>query len=148
MLIHDARSSQMLCIGDPGQGVHIIFSTPERPYGGDPALDIPIQIKGAWVDIKDLIRTLNGDGLVEFFSSLTGKSRIWTEARIWQSSEEQLKISAERTDGRVILTWGIWGKAIKSETAWYFETVTSHACEQQIQEFSEGFNALFQGNRS
>ncbi|MFD3590506.1 DUF6228 family protein [Streptomyces sp. NPDC058683] len=145
MIIHDARGGQLLRIGDPGQGVHLLFSTPERPYGDDPALDMPVQAKGFGVDVRELIRTLDGDGLVEFVSSLAGESSSWSEPRTWQSSEGQLKISAQRSGGRIVLTWGVWGKVTESESSWYFETVTSHRDEQEIRGFSEAFQALFSG---
>ncbi|MFE9287832.1 DUF6228 family protein [Streptomyces olivaceus] len=143
MIIHDARGGQLLRIGDPGQGVHLLFSTPERPYGNDPALDITVRVKGAWVDLSEMVRTLDGDGLVEFFSSLADASVSWSEPPTWQSSEEQLKISAQRSDGRIILTWGVWRRVVESESAWYFETVTSHTGEGAMREFAQAFHALF-----
>ncbi|MEU9155027.1 DUF6228 family protein [Streptomyces sp. NPDC048417] len=146
MIIRDARGGQVLRIGDPGQGVHLLFSTPMRPYGdGDPALDIPVQAKGAWVDVSDWVRTLDGDGLVEFLSSLADESSSWSEAPTWQSGEGQLKICAQRSDGRIVLTWGIWGKVTGSESAWYFETVISHKGEHEMRGFSEAFQVLFSG---
>ncbi|MFF4363482.1 DUF6228 family protein [Streptomyces sp. NPDC001604] len=146
MIIRDARGGQVLRIGDPGQGVHLLFSTPERPYGTDPALEIPVQVKGFWVDVQELIQTLDGDGLVEFVSSLADESSSWNEPRTWQSSEGQLKISAQRSDGRIALTWGVWGKvAGGSESSWYFETVTSHRDEREMRGISEAFQALFSG---
>lgn len=143
MIIHDARGGQLLRVGDPGQGAHLLFSRPERPYGDDPALDITVRVKGAWVDLSEMVRTLNGDGLVEFFSSLADASGRWGEPPTWQSSEEQLKISAQRSDGRIILTWGIWRRVTESESTWYFETVTSHTDERAMRELSEAFQALF-----
>ncbi|WP_159042890.1 DUF6228 family protein [Streptomyces ardesiacus] len=145
MIIHDARGGQLLRVGDPGQGVHLLFSTPTRPYGDDPALDMTVRAKGAWVDVSELVRTLDGDGLVEFISSLADASGSWSEPRTWQSSEGQLKISAQRSDGRIVLTWGIWRTVTESESAWYFETVTSHRGEGEIRGFSEAFQALFNG---
>ncbi|MER7932998.1 MULTISPECIES: DUF6228 family protein [unclassified Streptomyces] len=146
MIIRDARGGQLLRIGNPGQGVHLLFSTPTRPFGDDdPALDIPVQAKGAWVNVSELVQTLDGDGLVEFLTSLAGESGSWSEARSWQSSEGQLKISAQRSAGRIVLTWGMGRKVTESESSWYFETVTSHAGEQEMQGFSEGFQVLFSG---
>ncbi|MFI6019075.1 DUF6228 family protein [Streptomyces sp. NPDC051287] len=145
MIIHDARGGQVLRIGDPGQGIHLLFSAPERPYGDDPALDMPVQAKGFGVDVRELIRTLDGDGLVEFVSSLAGESSSWSEPRIWQSSERQLKISAQRSGGRIVLTWGVWGKLTESGTSWYFETVTSHRGEREMGGLSEAFQVLFSG---
>ncbi|MGW0222902.1 DUF6228 family protein [Streptomyces tendae] len=145
MIINDARGGQLLRVGDPGQGVHLLFSTPTRPYGNDPALDMTVRAKGAWVDVSELVRTLGGDGLVEFISSLADASGSWSEPRTWRSSEGQLKISAQRSDGRIILTWGIWRGVTESESAWYFETVTSHRAEGAMQGFAEAFRALFDG---
>lgn len=146
MIMHDAHGGQLLRVGDPGQGVHLLFSTPTRPYGDDPALDIPIRAKGAWVDVKESIRTLDGDRLVEFFSSLADESSSWDEVRIWKSDEEQLRISAQRrSGGRIVLTWGISGEVAESESAWYFETVTSHQGDREMREFSEVFQTLFSG---
>ncbi|MEV7205285.1 MULTISPECIES: DUF6228 family protein [unclassified Streptomyces] len=145
MIIHDARGGQLLRVGDPGQGVHLLFSTPTRPYGNDPALDMTVRAKGAWVDVSELVRTLDGDGLVEFISSLADASGSWSEPRTWQSSEGQLKISAQRSDGRIVLTWGIWRVVTESESAWYFETVTSHRGEGEMRGFAEAFQALFDG---
>ncbi|MEV6949569.1 DUF6228 family protein [Streptomyces sp. NPDC051172] len=145
MIIRDARGGQVLRIGDPGQGVHLLFSTPERPYGDDPALDVPVQAKGAWVDVRELIQTLDGDGLVEFVSSLADESSSWSEPRTWQSSEGQLKISAQRSGGRIVLTWGMWGKVAGSDGSWYFETVTSHRDGRELCGISEAFQALFSG---
>ncbi|MFI7352020.1 DUF6228 family protein [Streptomyces sp. NPDC049936] len=145
MIIHDVHGEQLLRVGNPGQGVHLLFSTPTRPYGDDPALDIPVRAKGAWVDVSELIRTLNGDGLAEFFSSLGDSSRSWSEPRTWQSSEGNLKISARRPDGRIVLTWGIWRRATEPESAWYFETDTSHRTEREVREFAEAFQALLYG---
>ncbi|GGL34838.1 hypothetical protein GCM10010095_20230 [Streptomyces anthocyanicus] len=145
MIIHDVRGGQLLRVGDPGQGVHLLFSTPTRPYGDDLALDMPVQAKGAWVDVGELVRTLDGDGLVEFISSLADEPSGWSGARIWQSSEDQLKISARCSGGRIVLTWGIWRKVTRSEGAWYFETVTSHPDGQKIRELSEAFRVLFSG---
>ncbi|MFI8489371.1 DUF6228 family protein [Streptomyces rubrogriseus] len=145
MIINDARGGQLLRVGDPGQGVHLLFSTPTRPYGDDPALDMTVRAKGAWVDVSELVRTLDGDGLVEFISSLADASGSWSGPRTWQSSEGQLKISAQRSDGRIVLTWGIWRGVTESESAWYFETVTSHRAEDEMRGFSEAFRALFDG---
>ncbi|MFB8749210.1 DUF6228 family protein [Streptomyces parvulus] len=145
MIIHDTHGGQLLRVGDPGQGVHLLFSTPTRPYGDDPALDMTVRAKGAWVDVSELVRTLDGDGLVEFISSLADASGSWSEPRTWQSSEGQLKISAQRSDGRIVLTWGIWRTVTESENAWYFETVTSHRGEDEMRGFSEAFQALFDG---
>ncbi|MFI1020029.1 DUF6228 family protein [Streptomyces olivaceus] len=143
MIIHDARGGQLLRVGDPGQGVHLLFSQPERPYGDDPALDITVWVKGAWADLSEMVRTLDGDGLVEFFSSLVDASGRWSEPPTWQSSEEQLKISAQRSDGRIILTWKIWRRATESESMWYFETATLHTGERAMRALSEAFQVLF-----
>ncbi|MCV2460499.1 DUF6228 family protein [Streptomyces sp. ICN988] len=143
MIIRDARGGPLLRVGNPGQGVHLLFSAPERPYGDDPALDMPVRVKGAWVDVSELVRTLDGDGLVEFFASLAGESSSWSEAVIWKSSEGQLKISAQRSDGRITLTWGMWRTVAESESAWYFETVTSHGGRREMRVFSESFRTLF-----
>ncbi|MGW0010131.1 DUF6228 family protein [Streptomyces tendae] len=145
MIINDARGGQLLRVGDPGQGVHLLFSTPTRPYGGDPALDMTVRAKGAWVEVSELVRTLDGDGLVEFISSLADASGGWSGPVTWQSSEGQLKISAQRSDGRIVLTWGIWRGVTGSESAWCFETVTSHRDEGEMRGFSEAFRALFDG---
>ncbi|MFF7477000.1 DUF6228 family protein [Streptomyces sp. NPDC008092] len=145
MIIHDGCGGQLLRVGDTGQGVHLLFSTPTRPYGDDPALDMLVRAKGAWVDVSDEVRTLDGDGLVEFVSSLAGESSSWGEACSWQSSEGQLKISAQRSGGCIVLTWGIWGKVTESESAWYFETVTSHRGESEMRGLSEAFQVLFAG---
>ncbi|MCQ4200292.1 DUF6228 family protein [Streptomyces coelicoflavus] len=145
MIINDARGGQLLRVGDPGQGVHLLFSTPTRPYGDDPALDMTVRAKGAWVDVSELVRTLDGDGLVEFISSLADALGGWSGARTWQSSEGQLKISAQRSDGCIVLTWGIWRGVPESESAWYFETVTSHKAEGEMRGFPEAFRALFDG---
>ncbi|WP_245726843.1 DUF6228 family protein [Streptomyces longwoodensis] len=142
MIIRDARGGQLLRVGDPGQGVHLLFSTPARPYGDDPALDIPVRAKGAWVDVSDLVRTMDGDGLAEFLSSLTDRSSSWSEPRTWQSSEGQLKISAQRSDSRIVLTWGMRAVVTGSEGCWRFETVTSHESGQEVRELSGAFNAL------
>ncbi|WP_232485683.1 DUF6228 family protein [Streptomyces fildesensis] len=140
--MYDTHSGPVVRAGDPGQGVHLLFSAPTRPYGSDPALDIPIQVKGAWVDVSETVRTLDGDQLTEFFSSLADESSPWNEPRTWQSSEEGLKISAQRSDGRIILTWGIRAKVAETESTWYFETVTSHRGEGVMREFSEAFQEL------
>ncbi|MDX2927802.1 MULTISPECIES: DUF6228 family protein [Streptomyces] len=145
MIINDVRGGQLLRVGDPGRGVHLLFSTPTRPYGDDPALDMTVRAKGAWVDVSELVRTLDGDGLVEFISSLADASGSWSGPRTWQSSEGQLKISAQRSDGGIVLTWGIWRGATVSESAWYFETVTSHRAEGEMQGFAEALRALFDG---
>ncbi|MFK0284218.1 DUF6228 family protein [Streptomyces sp. NPDC090499] len=146
MIIRDVSGGHVLRMGDPGQGVYLLFSTPTRPYGdADPVLDITVQAKGAWVDVSDLVRTLDGDGLAEFLSSLADESGGWSEAPTWQSSEGQLKISAQRSDGRIALTWGIWGKGAESQSAWYFETVTSHKGEHEMRGVSEAFQVLFSG---
>ncbi|WP_437054891.1 DUF6228 family protein [Streptomyces sp. enrichment culture] len=145
MIIHDAHGGQLLRVGDPGQGVHLLFSTPTRPYGNDPALDMPVRAKGAWVDVSELVRTLNGDGLVEFISSLADVSGSWSEPRTWQSSEGNLKIDAQRSDGRLVLTWGICRRATESESVWYFETATSHRNACEIREFAGALQELFDG---
>jgi hypothetical protein len=143
MIMYDTRDGQVLRVGDPGQGVHILFSTPTCPYGDDPALDVPVRIKGAWVDVSEEIRTLDGDGLVEFFSSLAGRLSSWGENPTWQSSEGQLKISAQHSVGRIILTWRICGKVAESRSGWHFETVTAHKDEREMRGFSEAFQVLF-----
>ncbi|MFF8779472.1 DUF6228 family protein [Streptomyces sp. NPDC015140] len=145
MIIHDAHGGQLLRVGYPGQGVHLLFSTPTRPYGDDPALDIPVRARGAWVDVSELVRTLDGDGLVEFFSSLADSSGSWSEPRTWQSSEGNLKISARRPDGRIVLTWGIWRRGTESESTWYFETVTTHRNDSEVRKFAEAFQVLLYG---
>ncbi|MFG3323829.1 DUF6228 family protein [Streptomyces sp. NPDC048171] len=145
MIIHDARGGQLLRVGDPGQGVHLLFSTPTRPYGDDPALDMTVRAKGAWVDVSELVRTLDGDGLVEFMASLADASSSWSEPHTWRSGEGQLKISAQRSNGCILLTWGISRGVTEFESTWYFETVTSHRGESEIQRFSEAFQALFDG---
>ncbi|MCZ4103609.1 DUF6228 family protein [Streptomyces sp. SID13666] len=140
--MYDTHSGPVVRVGNPGQGVHLLFSAPTRPYGNDPALDMPIRVKGAWVDVSEMVRTLDGDGLIEFFSSLADESSPWNEPRTWQSSEEGLKISAQRSGGRIILTWGIRAKVAETESTWYFETVTSHRGERAMREFSEAFQDL------
>lgn len=146
MIMNDAFGGQLLRVGDPGQGVHLLFSTPTRPYGDDPAIDMPARAKGAWVDVEELIQTLDGDGLVEFFSSLADESSSWSEARTWLSSERQLRIVAEQSGGRITLRWGMHRSVSGGEAMWSFETVTSHKGTQEMKGLSEEFQALLAGS--
>ncbi|WP_031012941.1 DUF6228 family protein [Streptomyces sp. NRRL F-5727] len=128
------EESPLVRVGD-GSGprpVHLHFSEPARPFGGDdPTIEFLVRAVGRWGSVETLVRTWDGDGLDTFLSSLAEDFRGWDGARTWRSLERDLTISAEhRSGGYVHLTWGIHDRP-RSEQ-WCFETTTVHAAGEEM----------------
>nr|WP_107043040.1 DUF6228 family protein [Streptomyces roseoverticillatus] len=120
-------------MGDPGpRPVDLLLSRPARSFGDDdPIFDFLVTARGQGVSVEVSVRTLGGDGLDAFLSSLAEDFRGWTGARTWRSLEGDLSLSAEHGPGGYVrLTWGIHDRPPSEE--WHFETATVHAPGEEM----------------
>ncbi|MGK5547446.1 DUF6228 family protein [Streptomyces sp. URMC 127] len=133
MIDYDDSGSPVVRVGDPGpRPVELLLSGPARSFGADdPLLDFLVTASGRGVSVETSVRTIEGDGLDLWLSSLAEDFRGWTGARTWRSLEHDLTLSAVHgPGGRVHLTWGIHDRP--PSEGWHFETTTVHAPGEEM----------------
>lgn len=83
----------VVLVGDPGpRPVHLLFSEPTRPFGGDPTLDFLVKARGQWASVETLVRTWDGDGIDTFLST---PAEDFETTTVHTAGEEMRNLAAE-----------------------------------------------------